>query len=679
MCGLTGFWRNDGNNTEEARATVEAMARQIAHRGPDDSGVWTDAENGLALAHRRLSILDLSPAGHQPMISASGRYAIVFNGEIYNHLELRRELGDGSPSWVGHSDTETMLAGFEAWGIEATLRKSIGMFAIVLWDRKERLLTLARDRMGEKPLYYGWCGKSFLFASELKAIRAYPSFDAVINRDAITLLLRHNYIPAPYSIYRGIFKLWPGTVLTLRQGAGAACPWDLDNPPFEPFQSRGVSLRPYWSLWNVVEQGQAQPFTGTENEAVEELERVLTDAVRSQQISDVPLGAFLSGGVDSSTIVALMQSHSSRPVKTFTIGFQEEGYNEAEHAKAVARHLGTEHTELYVTPHEAMAVIPRLPAIYDEPFSDSSQIPTFLVSEMTRRHVTVSLSGDAGDELFGGYTRYFLMKNISRKLNWLPRGSLRAVARGLTAISPSGWDSLYSRLEPVLPNRMRMNNVGDRAHKLAEILGANAPDAIYHKLVSHWDSPADIVIGAGEPPTLLTNQRRRTGPPDFEHRMMYLDAISYLPDDILVKVDRDAMALGLETRVPFLDHRVVEFAWRLPLSFKIRNGQGKWILRQVLYKHVPAELIERSKQGFGVPMDSWMRGPLRDWAESLLNEERLRREGYFHPVPIVRKWREHLSGIRNWQYYLWDILMFQSWLEYWNAPVSPPSISPRTA
>jgi asparagine synthase (glutamine-hydrolysing) len=675
---LTGFWRYGGFNSEEALATAEAMAGQITHRGPDDTGVWTDVDIGLMLAHRRLSILDLSPAGHQPMVSASGRYVIVFNGEIYNHLDLRQELDVASPLWGGHSDTETLLAGFEAWGIEATIKKSIGMFAIVLWDRAERALTLARDRMGEKPLYYGWNGKSFLFASELKALRAYRNFNANINRNALTLLLRHNYIPAPYSIYHGIFKLLPGTILTLRQGATIACPWGFDTPPFGPFQGQGVSLRPYWALRDVVEHGQAKPFTGTENEAVEELERVLTDAIRSQQISDVPLGAFLSGGVDSSTIVALMQSHSSRPVRTFTIGFQEEGYNEAEHAKAVARHLGTEHTELYVTPHEAMAVIPRLPAIYDEPFSDSSQIPTFLVSEMTRKHVTVSLSGDAGDELFGGYDRYFLMNRLARKIGWLPRGSRRALARGITTISPSGWDSLYSQLGPMLPNRMRMKNVGDKAHKLAQVLEADNLEAIYQRLVSHWKSPTDIVINASEPPTSLTDQRRRTSRSDFIHHIMYLDAISYLPDDILAKVDRDAMAVSLETRVPFLDHRVVEFAWRLPLSMKIRNGQGKWILRQVLYKYVQAELINRSKKGFGVPIDSWLRGPLRDWAESLLNEGRLRREGFLHSGPIIRKWHEHISGARNWHYYLWDVLMFQAWLEYWNSCGHLQSISPLT-
>lgn len=660
MCGIAGIF---GSRLEG----LEAMSARLGHRGPDDSGLWSDAEAGVGLAHRRLSILDLSPAGHQPMTSPSGRFVTIFNGEIYNHPEMRLELdgrGEGnSGNWRGHSDTETLLAGFDAWGIEETLRRSVGMFALAVWDKAERTLTLTRDRLGEKPLYYGWNRGVFLFASELKALRAFPGFDADINRNALTLLLRHNYIPTPYSIYRGIFKLWPGAVLTIRHGAAASSPWAPDSPPFEPFRNNGVTLGWYWSAQEVAERCRANPFTGTEREAVDELERVLTEAVQAQLISDVPLGTFLSGGVDSSAIVALMQSRASRPVKTFTIGFHEAGYNEAVHAKEVARHLGTDHTELYVTPEEAQAVIPRLPAIYDEPFADSSQIPTFLVAQLARQHVTVSLSGDAGDELFGGYNRYFQMKSLLRKIGWLPGFSRQALAEGMNALSPSGWNSLYSFLEPMLPPRLRMTQVGDKALKIAEILTADSPEAIYHRLVSHWKSPADVVIGASESPTSLTDQRRWPHHHEFEHRMMYLDAISYLPDNILVKVDRAAMAVSLETRVPFLDHRVVEYAWQLPLSLKIRNGQGKWLLRQVLHKHVPKELIERPKQGFGVPIDSWLRASLRDWAESLLSEGRLRREGFFHPEPIRRKWQEHLSGTRNWQYYLWDVLMFQAWLE----------------
>lgn len=662
MCGLAGFFSDNPINALE---TLTAMAEAIHHRGPDDSGYWHYPEAGIGLAHRRLSIQDLSSAGHQPMTSTSGRFITVFNGEIYNHLEIRQEIEKSCHDhcWRGHADTETLLAGFDAWGIEATLQSSVGMFAMAVWDKTERTITLARDRMGEKPLYYGWNRGAFLFASELKALRAYPGFEAEINRDALTLLLRHNCISAPYSIYRGIFKLWPGTMLILRKEGCGACPWGFNAPPSESFLTKSVSLKPYWTLRGIAEQGQRYPFMGTDGEAAAELEQVITSAVQSQQISDVPLGALLSGGVDSSAIVALMQSSSSRPVKTFTIGFHEADYNEAEYAKDVARHLGTDHTELYVTPDEAQAVIPRLPTLYDEPFSDSSQIPTFLVSQLARQHVTVALSGDAGDELLGGYNRYFLTKGILKKTGWLPLAGRRALAFSITSIPASQWDFLYSLVAPAVQERKRSMRVGDKAHKLADILTANTPEAIYHNLVSHWKSPADIVISGCEPPTFLTNAPPLANVKEFEHQMMYLDAMSYLPDDILVKVDRAAMGVSLETRVPFLDHRVVEFAWRLPLTLKIRNGSGKWLLRQVLYKYVPKQLIERPKTGFGVPIDSWLRGPLRPWAEALLEESRLKREGYFNPGPIRQKWVEHLSGQRNWQHHLWDVLMFQAWLE----------------
>jgi asparagine synthase (glutamine-hydrolysing) len=661
MCGFAGVL----GNAKVSDELLRAMAFVIHHRGPDDQGVWRDTAAGIGLSHARLSILDLSSAGHQPMMSASGRYVIVFNGEIYNHSLLRTDMEKScaATDWRGHSDTETLLAGFDVWGIEATIQKTVGMFAFAVWDKEERTLTLARDRIGEKPLYYGWNRGVFLFASELKALRAYPCFDSEINRDTLTLLLRHNYIPAPHSIYRGIFKLWPGTMLTIGKGNHRSCPWDINTPPFDLFQGNGISLRPYWTLRNVVEQGQAHPFNGTESEAVGELEHLLTAAVLSQQIADVPLGAFLSGGVDSSAIVALMQAHSARPVKTFTIGFHEDDYNEARFAKDVARHLGTEHTELYVSPDEAMAVIPRLPMLYDEPFSDSSQIPTFLVSQLARQHVTVSLSGDAGDELLGGYSRYFSASALWEKIGRLPCWGRRALAHAITKISPSRWDQLNDSISKIIPRRMRSTRAGDKAHKLADILAANSPEFIYQYLFWHWKSPGDIVMGGHEPPAILTNDNVLDLLPEFENQMMYLDAMSYLPDDILVKVDRAAMGVSLETRVPFLDHRVVEFAWRLPLALKIRNGQGKWILRQVLYKYVPKELIERPKAGFNVPIDSWLRGSLKEWAEALLDEGRLKREGYFNPAPIRQKWAEHLSGKRNWQYDLWDVLMFQSWLE----------------
>jgi asparagine synthase (glutamine-hydrolysing) len=649
VCGLTGFLQPRGFSADVAQATAEAMSRKIAHRGPDDWGVWTDAVFGIALSHRRLSVLDLSAAGHQPMVSGSGRFVIAFNGEIYNHLELRKELGE--IAWRGHSDTETLLAGFDAWGVESTLARAVGMFAIALWDREERSLCIARDRLGEKPLYYGWQGDALLFGSELKALKSHPAFRGEINRDALTLLLRHNYIPAPHSIYRGIQKLPAGTVVRFMMGSGNL---EIGNYP-EP--------RAYWSLRSTVDDAFAKPFAGDDRDAIDALELQLKESIGLQMIADVPLGAFLSGGVDSSTIVALMQAQSSRPVKTFTIGFQEDGYNEAEYSRAVAKHLRTEHTELYVTPDEARSVIPRLPTLYDEPFSDSSQIPTFLVSQMARQHVKVALSGDGGDELFGGYNRYFLMRKIWRYVRRLPPEMRHAIVSAIEAIPPRAWNLVYGGIAKVLPRNLRSVQLGDKTHKLAEIFECKDPEAIYYGLISHWKQPMDVVMGAREPETIMTHSRDSEGIPDIEQFMMYLDALSYLPDDVLVKVDRAAMGVGLETRAPFLDHRVVELAWRLPLSMKIRNGQGKWILRQVLNKHVPKVLTDRPKMGFGVPIDSWLRGPLREWAEALLNEGRLRREGFFNPEPIRQKWAEHLTGQRNWQYHLWDVLMFQAWLE----------------
>jgi len=651
VCGLTGYWKLAGRLGEDTQAIVGGMAQQIIHRGPDDVGVWNDDEVGVALAHRRLSILDLSPAGHQPMVSPSGRYVIVFNGEIYNHLELREALS--GCNWRGHSDTETLLAAFECWGVEATLKKSVGMFAIALWDRESRTLTLARDRLGEKPLYYGWQNGVLLFGSELKALRAHPAFQGEINRDALTLFLRHNYVPAPYSIYRGINKLPPGTYLQVNADAVLAT-------------SSGIHPVSYWSARVGAEIGQANQFRGSDNEAREALEAVLGQSIKGQMLADVPLGAFLSGGVDSSSVVALMQAQSGRPVKTFTIGFNEEGYNEAEHAHAVARHLGTEHTELYVKPEEAQAVIPLLPTLYDEPFADSSQIPTYLVSRLARQHVTVSLSGDGGDELFGGYNRYFWAQNIWRRLGWLPQPVRAALAGVLTTLPPASWNAAFKRFDRLLPARLRYANPGDKLHKLADILAVRNPEEIYWGLVSHWKQPAQIVKGGIEPATVLTDASQWADVPDLTHRMMYLDTVSYLPDDILTKVDRAAMGVSLETRVPLLDHRVLEFAWTLPLSMKLRDGQSKWLLRQVLYRHVPKELIERPKMGFGIPLDIWLRGPLKNWAEELLNPSRLETGGYFRASPIREKWDEHLSGRRNWSYYLWDVLMFEAWRRQWH-------------
>lgn len=644
MCGIAGFFGAAG--THEPGAVLGRMTDAIAHRGPDDSGAWADPDNGVWLGQRRLSIIDLSPTGHQPMCSASGRYVITFNGEIYNHRDLRRALDlAGEHHWRGHSDTEVLLEGFDRWGIGPTLGRAIGMFAFALWDREQRRLTLGRDRLGEKPLYYGWQGETLLFGSELKALKAHPAFRAAINRDALTLLLRHNYIPAPHCVYAGLAKVMPGTTVTFTA------------------RDRAPGAETYWSAAEVVLAGRAGRYQGSPGEAIDALESLLGDAVGQQMVADVPLGAFLSGGVDSSAVVALMQARSSAPVRTFSIGFEEAGYNEAEHAKAVAAHLGTDHTELYVTPADALAVVPLLPALYDEPFADSSQVPTFLVAQMARRHVKVSLSGDGGDELFGGYERYRLAERIWARIRLLPGAVRRTIAQGITAVTPGQWDRIAGIAGALAPGRMRLNRPGDSLHKLAEVLTVDAPEQIYHLLVSHWKDPASVVLGAREPATILGDPSRWPEVDGLTHRMMFLDLVTYLPDDILVKVDRAAMGVALETRVPMLDHRVVEFAWRLPLEYKIRDGVTKWALRQVLYRHVPPALIERPKMGFGVPIDRWLRGPLRHWAGDLLARERLARDGFFDPVAVTTKLEEHLTGARNWQYYLWDVLMFQAWMD----------------
>lgn len=645
MCGIAGFVGFSGLGSGAPASTAARMGLAIAHRGPDDVGTWCDAEAEVAFVHRRLSIIELSAAGHQPMLSGSGRFVLVFNGEIYNHAELRTQLPHAGP-WRGHSDTETLLAAFEAWGIEATLKRAIGMFAMAIWDRQLRVLTLTRDRAGEKPLYYGRHNGVLLFGSELKALKAHPAFQPEIDRDALALQLFHNCIPAPHSIYRGVRKLPPGTLLQIAARGGGQRDDEMAAPT------------PYWS-WPQPSSSQGTASSLQEDtEAITALDETLRRAVRRQMMADVPLGAFLSGGIDSSTIVAMMQAQSARPVQTFSIGFHEAAYDEAGHAKAVARHLGTEHTELYVTSQDALSLIPALPQFYDEPFSDSSQLPTLLLARLARQRVTVSLSGDAADELFGGYSRYLRMARAWSSIGRLPRPARRISAAMIRSLPIPLWDSFSWPARPFLPGHGR--NIGHKAHKFAELLDQDDRMRFYRRFNCHWPFPEQVVIGAHRLPPHAPADSHLS----YQEEMMRADALAYLPDDILTKVDRAAMASSLETRVPFLDPDVIELAARLPMAMKIRHGQGKWILRQVLYKYVPRELVDRPKMGFGVPIDSWLRGPLRDWGEALLDESRLRQEGYFHPAPIRRAWRDHLSGRHNWQYPLWDVLMFQLWLEH---------------
>ena len=655
MCGFVGFLGPPRRAEDLARIAAH-MAAAIAHRGPDDQGQWTDAEAGLALAHCRLSIQDLSPAGHQPMVSQSGRWIIVYNGELYNSNELRAKLeqSSGTLCWRGHSDTEILLAAIDMWGPTKALEGAVGMFAFAAWDRRDRQLILARDRLGEKPLYWGRLGQTFAFGSDLAAFRRHPDWQGTINRDALTLLLRHNYIPAPHSIYDGVYKLKPGSILT------------LDRQQHEP------AISQYWSAHDEQLLAINNPFQGSTDEAAAEVERLLRQSIKGQIISDVPLGAFLSGGIDSSTVVALMQSMSAQPVKTFTIGFDAEGYDEAKHAKAIARHLGTDHTELYVTTRDALDAVPKLSSVYSEPFSDSSQIPTYLVSKLARSKVTVSVSGDGGDELFCGYSRYAVGDQLWRRLQSVPLPARKLAARALQAVRAETWNAIAKVPMAALPTRFKRNHVGQGLHKLAGIMTLKTSDDAYRSLVSHWLDPAAIVIGGTEPETELTSGRGAPKNANAIRQMMQFDLVSYLPDDILVKVDRASMAVSLESRVPMLDHRLVEFAMRLPLTILNHQGRSKWPLRDVLEKYVPRTLFERPKMGFGVPLDSWLRGPLRDWAEALLDEGRLRQEGFFDPTPIRHAWSEHQSQRQSLQYPLWDVLMFQAWLAHErDAPISP--------
>ncbi len=641
MCGIVGVFSPAGVHREQMLANLRAMTDAIVHRGPDDDGQWCDAELGIGLGMRRLAIVDLSPAGHQPMVSASGRYTLVFNGEIYNHKAIRAILeaqGD-APVWRGHSDTEVLLAAIAAFGLKKALEQTNGMFALALWDAQERTLELAIDRFGEKPLYYGRTKQHFLFGSELKALRVHPAWTGAIDRDAINFLLRHVYIPAPYCIYQDFKKLEPGQIVRLRPGQ---LDYEYDH---------------YWSSADMVSRGLASSLHISEDEAVNAFESLLSDSVGLRMEADVPLGAFLSGGFDSTAIVAMMQKQSARPVRTFTIGFQVHGYDEAPFAREVARHLGTDHTELYVTAREAMDVIPRLPTLYDEPFADSSQIPTFLVSQMAKQHVTVALSGDGGDELFGGYQRYFISERILPKIAKWPHGIRKLSANAIQSVGAQKWDALYR----LLTLGRRPGLVGDRALKLANLIRASTLIGGYRSLISAWDSPGDVLIRSTE--SILPFNDPVLSRIGFIEQMMYLDTITYLPGDILTKVDRASMAVSLETRVPFLDPRVAEFAWRLPLSMKVGEGLGKRVIRKLVYRHVPQQLMDRPKAGFGIPIEDWLRGPLRDWAEALLAPDHIKASGYFDPHLVSQLWNQHLSGKMNRHVRLWPILMFEAWLQ----------------
>jgi len=647
MCGIVGFIQR-GSSSIEWDHVLPSMADRLAHRGPDNDGVWFDKEIGVGLAHRRLAIIDLSSEGHQPMLSGSGRYVIVYNGEIYNYQKLMDELIILGHLFRGHSDTEVILAAIVQWGIKGAVSRLIGMFAIALWDRQTQMLYLVRDRLGEKPLYYGKIGEAFAFGSELKALTAHPQWDGEIDSDALTLYMKNGFVPTPYSIYKEVKKLAPGSIL--------AVDYSRSNSV--------ITETAYWSMDEVVDRCYMNPFAGSDADMITGLEHLLLDAVKQQMVADVPLGAFLSGGIDSSTVVALMQSMSSRPVQTFSVGFDYEQYNEAEYARKIANYLGTDHTELYITAEDAMSVIPKLSSIYDEPFADSSQIPTYLVSKLARRNVTVSLSGDGGDELFCGYTRYFMVDNIWRKLALLPRPSRRLVSSLIKSMPVKYLDLLFRWLNPVFDKYSQPGRAGDKVKKVAYLLDAGDPNELYSLFTASCHDLDQLLLNddlkqKDDMPQL--NILQDSG--DIVSQLMYRDTVNYLPDDILVKIDRASMSNSLESRIPFLDHRVVEYAWRLPLSLKYNHGKGKWILRQILHKYIPERYFERPKMGFGVPIGSWLSGPLKPWAEDLLDENKLRQQGYLNPELVRTKWKEHTLGIRDWHRQLWSVLVFQAWLE----------------
>lgn len=654
MCGIAGIVGEAALD----RGLLAQMAGVLTHRGPDDQGIWVDDELGVAFVHRRLAIVDLSAAGRQPMLSSDGRLVITFNGEIYNHGEIRAELeqAEAAPKggWRGHSDTETLLEAISRWGLRATLDRCVGMFAFGLWDREGRTLSLVRDRFGEKPLYYGWAGRDFAFASELKAIRCHRRFAGEIDRRALGTFARRSYVPAPLSIYRGVFKLEPGCILELPLEQARK---PLSEAPSEGAERSGVSLTRYWSYRDTLLAGRANPI-GHEQDAVDELERALAAAVRSQSIADVPVGAFLSGGIDSSSVVVQYQKYSSQPVRTFTIGFREDAFNEADHARAVAEHFGTRHFEKIVTARETQDVIPRLPTLYDEPFADASQIPTYLVSAFAREQVTVALSGDGGDELFGGYNRYFATARVwsaARRLPW----PLRAAAgRSLATVPVGAWTAIGTLVRRRRPPPF----FGHRVRKtFGTIASGRGLDQMFTSFLDEWAGDGSPVLGAGPDPAECRFDLDAGDSAPDALRMMYCDAVSYLPDDILCKVDRAAMGVSLETRVPFLDHRVAAVAARIPLEMNVRDGSGKHVLRKLLYRDAPSALFERPKVGFGIPVGEWLKGPLRDWAESLLDARSLSLDGWFDPRIVRRRWNDHLAGARDGTQALWAILMFEAW------------------
>jgi asparagine synthase (glutamine-hydrolysing) len=655
MCGVAGILDSRGATADALQRRVRDMTSTLAHRGPDDEGTWLDPDAGLAFGHRRLAVLDLSREGRQPMLSRDGRVAITFNGEIYNYKEIRTRLERSGGGFRGASDTEVLVEAIAAWGVSDTLPFLNGMFAFALWDREARRLTLVRDRMGEKPLYYGTIDGAFVFASELKALRSHPGFSGTVDRNALAAYLRHDCVPAPRSIYDGVYKLRPGHMLHV--GAGAT---EVPEPA------------PYWSLADVAAAGIADPLEGSADDIVRHVEAALTRSVGLRMVADVPVGAFLSGGVDSSLVAALMRPHSGTAPRTFTIGFDDSAYDEAPHAARVARHLGTDHTELRVTTDDVVRAVGRLPVIFDEPFADSSQIPTFLVAEMTRRDVTVSLSGDGGDELFAGYSRYRLFDQPLWKAGRFLPPRVRAGAGSALAAVPAGaWDRAAGWAGPLLPKAARLSRPGNKVHRLARAFMHDSVRTAYPSLMQTWDDPAEVLDGDGLTGSASSLPWLESGA--VVEQLMYADQMGYLPDDILAKVDRATMAVSLEARVPLLDHNLVELAWRVPLEYKLRDGSGKWLLRQILVRHVPVELFDRPKMGFGVPIGGWLRGPLRDWAESLLHHRRLTDDGYFRAGVVRDLWRQHLSRTGEWPggNRLWSVLMFEAWREESGLPARP--------